>query len=154
MSFQLCFAVPTVANNCCSSTESTPRIRPPGETTDQGNNNHPLRGKTWKSCISVDSQTILGLWLMRIAIWWLYVLFLNNMDIELVLLLLLFVSFDFIIPICLVQFCLTFLKYIASLVVSLILVLEIICRNLRRWTQSMLRRYVFGSLYQWNSWLT
>ncbi|XP_015878398.1 protein REVEILLE 6 isoform X2 [Ziziphus jujuba] len=35
--------VPTVANNCCSSTESTPRIRPPGETTDQGNNNHPLR---------------------------------------------------------------------------------------------------------------
>ncbi|KAF3432932.1 hypothetical protein FNV43_RR24034 [Rhamnella rubrinervis] len=34
---------PTVANNCCSSTESTPRVRPSGETTDQVNHNHPLR---------------------------------------------------------------------------------------------------------------
>ncbi|XP_041009907.1 protein REVEILLE 6 isoform X2 [Juglans microcarpa x Juglans regia] len=34
---------PTVANNCCSSTESTPRARPVAENTDKGDPNHPLR---------------------------------------------------------------------------------------------------------------
>ncbi|KAK9103722.1 hypothetical protein Sjap_020976 [Stephania japonica] len=35
---------PTVVNNCCSSTESTPRMYPIRETTDQGNHGQPLRG--------------------------------------------------------------------------------------------------------------
>ncbi|OVA13245.1 SANT/Myb domain [Macleaya cordata] len=34
---------PTVANNCCSSTESTPRKWPTCETADQGNHGPPLR---------------------------------------------------------------------------------------------------------------
>ncbi|KAK9291803.1 hypothetical protein L1049_019753 [Liquidambar formosana] len=34
---------PKVVNNCCSSTESTPRTRPTVETTDQGNNGHSMR---------------------------------------------------------------------------------------------------------------
>lgn len=38
------FAVPKV-NNSCSSTESTPKLRPVGESNSQGNNSHPLRGK-------------------------------------------------------------------------------------------------------------
>ncbi|XP_010261345.1 PREDICTED: protein REVEILLE 6 isoform X2 [Nelumbo nucifera] len=36
-------AVPAVANNCCSSTESTPKRWPCGEVTDQGNQGPPLR---------------------------------------------------------------------------------------------------------------
>ncbi|KAK9143844.1 hypothetical protein Syun_013244 [Stephania yunnanensis] len=34
---------PTVVNNCCSSTESTPRMYPIRETIDQGNHGQPLR---------------------------------------------------------------------------------------------------------------
>lgn len=34
--------VPKV-NNSCSSTESTPKVRPVGESNSQGNNSHPLR---------------------------------------------------------------------------------------------------------------
>ncbi|KAK4571464.1 hypothetical protein RGQ29_030048 [Quercus rubra] len=34
---------PTVANNSCSSTESTPRAQAIAESTDKGNHNHPLR---------------------------------------------------------------------------------------------------------------
>ncbi|XP_062149705.1 protein REVEILLE 6-like isoform X2 [Alnus glutinosa] len=34
---------PTAANNCCSSTESTPRTRPIAETTDKGNHSLSLR---------------------------------------------------------------------------------------------------------------
>ncbi|KAF4400276.1 hypothetical protein G4B88_019485 [Cannabis sativa] len=34
---------PSAANNCCSSTESTPRARPIVETTDLGNHGHQLR---------------------------------------------------------------------------------------------------------------
>lgn len=37
-------AVPTTANNCCSSTESPSKALPLVETIDQGSNNHPLRG--------------------------------------------------------------------------------------------------------------
>ncbi|CAL5407862.1 unnamed protein product [Camellia sinensis] len=33
-----------LANNSCSSTESTPRTRPTGEVTDRGNHGPPLRG--------------------------------------------------------------------------------------------------------------
>ncbi|KAF7813080.1 protein REVEILLE 6 isoform X1 [Senna tora] len=32
-------------NNCCSSSESTHKAHPVGESTGQGNNSHPLRGK-------------------------------------------------------------------------------------------------------------
>ncbi|KAG6683520.1 hypothetical protein I3842_12G017100 [Carya illinoinensis] len=35
--------VPIVANNCCSSTKSTPRVPPTVKTIDKGNHNHPLR---------------------------------------------------------------------------------------------------------------
>ncbi|EEF49049.1 protein REVEILLE 6 [Ricinus communis] len=34
---------PIVTNNCCSSTESTPRTKPIGETAELGNHSHPLR---------------------------------------------------------------------------------------------------------------
>lgn len=34
------------ANNCCSSTESTPRTWPSGEMIDQGNHGPPLRGNS------------------------------------------------------------------------------------------------------------
>lgn len=37
-------AVPTLENNSCSSTESTPTAQPFGETADQGNCSHQLRG--------------------------------------------------------------------------------------------------------------
>jgi len=39
------FAVPKV-NNSCSSTESTPKVRPVGESNNQVNKSLPLRGKT------------------------------------------------------------------------------------------------------------
>lgn len=32
-------------NNPCSSGESTPKVRPVGESNGQGNKIHPLRGK-------------------------------------------------------------------------------------------------------------
>ncbi|XP_050223593.1 protein REVEILLE 6-like [Mercurialis annua] len=34
---------PIVSNNCCSSTESTPKTKPIGETAEQGTRSHPLR---------------------------------------------------------------------------------------------------------------
>lgn len=40
------FAAPSAANNCCSSTESTPAARAIGETIDLGNHSHQLRGKS------------------------------------------------------------------------------------------------------------
>jgi hypothetical protein len=42
-SHDVCFPGPTVTNNCCSSTESTPRAQPIAETTDKGNHSQPLR---------------------------------------------------------------------------------------------------------------
>ena len=43
------FTGPTVANNSCSSTESTPRAQAIAESTDKGNHNHPLRGEHFNS---------------------------------------------------------------------------------------------------------
>ncbi|KAF8380170.1 hypothetical protein HHK36_027653 [Tetracentron sinense] len=44
-------AGPTVVNNCCcSSTESTPRTWPTGETNDQGNDSPQLRGEYLLYC--------------------------------------------------------------------------------------------------------
>lgn len=42
--YDVSFPGPTAANNCCSSTESTPRTRPIAETTDKGKHSHSLRG--------------------------------------------------------------------------------------------------------------
>ncbi len=52
-SHDVCFPGPTVTNNCCSSTESTPRAQPIAETTDKGNHSQPLRGEHFNSFVAV-----------------------------------------------------------------------------------------------------
>lgn len=47
------------ANNCCSSTESTPRTRPRGETNDQRNHGSSLRGNSFH-CIKFDIYNYLN----------------------------------------------------------------------------------------------
>jgi hypothetical protein len=41
----LCFAGALVANNCCSSSESTPRTKPVGKTAEKGNHGQSMRGE-------------------------------------------------------------------------------------------------------------
>ncbi|CAN6564876.1 unnamed protein product [Malus baccata var. baccata] len=52
---------PTVPNNSCSATESTPKAQPVGGTTDQVNHSHALRGhlQNLKKMDPIDVETVL-----------------------------------------------------------------------------------------------